>query len=411
MKVGQCIATVRQTMRIGFVCLAAFVSSCGPHGASKAEDSAVADGHDALSVSGHDITEDARLWADSIMDRMTIEEMAGQLIMPAVYADAGRQGLRLVSEYAADWHVGGVVLLKGTVAGARAVSDILRSMLDVPPFIAIDAEWGLAMRLADTPEFPRNGRISADADEVVMYDYGREMGRECREVGVNMLLGPVLDVLPAEGRGHGIGSRSFGREAERAASLGVAYAKGVESWGVISVAKHFPGHGSADADSHRRLPEVAKTKEQLEASDLIPFRQYISNGLSAIMTGHLFVPALEEDSIPVTVSEKILKRFVRDELGFTGLIVTDAINMAGAAGYSAADAISAGADIVLAPADTEEALWSIVEAVRNGRISAATLRDRTGRVLFYKYMSARECEDSGIKTEPDEAERIIKLLR
>ncbi len=226
-----------------------------------------------------------------------------------------------------------------------------------------------------------------------------------------MVLGPVLDVLPIGKRQSGIGSRSFGHDAKKASALGIAYAKGVESGRVMSVAKHFPGHGSADADSHKKLPVVAKTGEELFATDLLPFKDYIDNGLSAIMTGHLYVPALDEEEVPVTVSKKILKDFVRDELGFQGLIVTDAMNMAGAQKSTAADAIIAGADIVLAPLNTEEEVMILAETVRTGRLSTDQLRDRVGRVLFYKYMTAKDDFGSGKIGDISEAERIIKLLR
>ena len=359
----------------------------------------------------NDISIDARAWADSIMDIMTVEEMVGQLIMPAVYADASTYEMKLIRKYATDCHIGGVVLLKGNTRAVKAIADTLRKLLPAPPFIAIDAEWGLAMRLAGTPEFPRNGKISDSADETALFDYGYEVARECRELGINMVLGPVLDVLPDGKRRSGIGSRSFGRDAHRAANLGVAYAKGIESGGVLSVAKHFPGHGSADADSHKRLPSVAKTREELDVTDLLPFKEYIGNGLTAIMMGHLYVPALDEEEVPVTVSEKILKTLVRDEMGFQGLIVTDAMNMAGAGGNTAADAIMAGADIVLAPANTEDEVMTLADAVRSGRFSTAQLRDRVGRVLFYKYMTARENSGRGDIGNTVEAERIIKLLR
>ena len=403
-------AYMGQTMLIGIACLMLLFSGCSGRQARSDVDSTPEFSLDSIQAE-HDISIDARLWADSIISNMTLEEMAGQLIMPAVYADVSPAAMRLLREYAADGHIGGVVLLKGSVMAARSIVDTLRSMLHVPPFIAIDAEWGLAMRLEGTPEFPRNGRISADADETVMFDYGFELARECREIGINMVLGPVLDVLPAGKRRSGIGSRSFGRDAARAASLGVAYAKGLESGGVMSVAKHFPGHGSADADSHKTLPVVAKTRDELEATDLLPFRQYISNGMTALMTGHLFVPALDDEEEPVTVSEKILKDFVREELGFDGLIVTDAINMAGAGGCSAAEALMAGADIVLAPSNTESEIRNIVETVKIGRMPMDVLRDRVGRVLFFKYMMARDDNGSGNIGDIGEAERIIKLLR
>lgn len=401
---------VIQTMLSIIVCIAMLFPSCSSYGHRKTSDSSQTSELDSLQ-SENDITVDARVWADSIMDIMTIEEMAGQLIMPAVYSDITPAAMRLLREYVVDDHVGGIVLLKGSVKDAMAIADTLRSLMRVPPFIAIDAEWGLAMRLSGTPEFPRNGRISPRADESVMFDYGYELARECREVGINMVLGPVLDVLPTGRRSAAIGLRSFGRDSGRVADLGVAYAKGVEAGGVMTVAKHFPGHGSADADSHKRLPVVNKTRGELEASDLLPFREYVRNGMSAIMIGHLYVPVLDEEEIPMTVSEKALKGFIRKELGFDGLIVTDAINMAGASGFSAADAIIAGADIVLAPANTEEELRQIMAAVKESRMTAQILRDRVGRVLFYKYMMARERGGSGNLDDMSEAERIIKLLR
>ncbi len=400
-------------LAIGIFCLSILLGGCR-NGVSLSDAEESDSTHvielDSLQLE-HDISKEARLWADSIMDCMTVEEMAGQLIMPAVYSDDSYATLRLLKKYATDSHVGGVVLLKGSVGDAKIIADTLRKMNPIPPFIAIDAEWGLAMRLEGTPEFPRNGRISANADETALFDYGYEVARECREIGINMVLGPVLDVLPNGRRSSGIGSRSFGKDAHRAAELGVAYAKGVESGGVISVAKHFPGHGSADADSHKRMPSVAKSKEELEAIDLLPFKEYMDNGLSAIMMGHLHVPALDEEEVPVTVSEKILKNLVRKEMGYQGLIITDAMNMAGAEGKTAADAIIAGADIVLAPANTEEEVMILAEAVRKGRISTSQMRDRVGRVLLYKYIMARDSAGSGKIGDMEESQRIIKLLR
>ncbi len=404
---------MRDMGRIGLIWLLAVACACS--GGGRAQEDSAEDSIDIVELDSiqalHDISADARMWADSIMDTMTVEEMAGQLIMPAVYSDDSREAMKLLYRYAADSHIGGVVLLKGSTEAAKTIADTLRTLLPAPPFIAIDAEWGLAMRLEGTPEFPRNGRITESADQSVLFDYGSEMARECRELGINMVLGPVLDVLPDGRRRSGIGSRSFGRDSRRVADLGVAYAKGVESGRVLTVAKHFPGHGSADADSHKRLPAVVKTKEELYATDILPFKEYIDHGLSAIMMGHLYVPALDTVEVPVSVSEKILKKMVRDEMGFQGLIVTDAMNMAGAEGKSAADAIIAGADIVLAPANTEEEVMILAESVRKGLLSTHILRDRVRRVLFYKYMAAREESGSGKIGETSEAERIIKLLR
>lgn len=366
------------------------IAACGRRttaGGDGAPEADTARAHPSEEVVEADPTDDARRWADSIMTGMTLEEMAGQLIMPAVYSDSSEPQLRMIASYAADCHVGGVVLLKGSVEGARQIADTLRRVLPAPPLVAIDAEWGLAMRLADTERYPRNGRIASDAEAALMREYGREVAEECREAGVNMVLGPVLDVLPADRRTAAgvIGTRSFGSDPARVARLGVAYAEGLEEGGVISVAKHFPGHGSADADSHKTLPRVSKTRSRLEEEDLMPFSRYADSGLSGIMTGHLYVPALDSVERPVTVSEPVLRGLLRGEMGFDGLIVTDAMNMGGADGNSAADAIMAGADIVLAPAFTRDEADAIAEAVREGRLPLAELRDRVRRVLLFKY--------------------------
>lgn len=368
------------------------VCSCGSSGTKSADSSEITnhtDTHDS------DLTDDALAWADSVMAGMTLEELAGQLFMPAVYSDISPQSLRSIASYASDCHVGGVVLLKGTVEAARLISDTLRKFSVAPPFIAIDAEWGLAMRLKDTPKFPKNGQISPKAEETLLFDYGMEVARECRGAGINMVLGPVLDVLPEGRRGDAgavIGNRSFGSDPKRVARLGTAYARGLESGRVMSVAKHFPGHGSADGDSHRLLPMVDKDRAALDSTDLLPFKAYVDAGLSGVMTGHLLVPVLDSEGVPTSVSKKTIEGLLRGEWGFDGLVVTDAMNMKGAKGKTCADAVMAGADLVLAPESTRREADALINSVRSGRFSLSSLRERVRRVLFYKYMFAFDAE-------------------
>lgn len=350
---------------------------------------------DSLNVEDNEKSQ----WVDSVMSAMTLEQLAGQLIMPAVYSDNSRLAIRSVVAYVADAHVGGVVLLKGIPQAAKAISDTLTALSAAPPFIAIDAEWGLAMRLKDTPLFPKNGKISPAVEDSILYAYGREVARECREVGINMVLGPVLDVLPKGKEKRGatfIGSRSFGSDPDRVARLGVAYAIGLEDGGVISVAKHFPGHGSADADSHKALPVIHKDVGQLEKQDLLPFARYADEQLSAVMVGHLYVPALDSEKIPVSVSKRILDDLLRKKMNFNGLIITDAMNMTGADGFSGVDAIMAGADIVLAPADTRREVALLIDAVRSGRLPISQLRLRVRRVLDFKYDICNKSVETGI---------------
>lgn len=379
----------------------------------EAADSSMATETYTAGRSVSDVTEEALAWADSVMANMTLEELAGQLLMPAVYSDDSPQSLRSIVSYASDFHVGGVVLLKGTVKSAQAISDTLRAISKAPPFIAIDAEWGLAMRLKNTPEFPKNGRISDKAEETLLFDYGSEVARECRAVGINMVLGPVLDVLPKGNKGEAsavIGNRSFGSDPHRVASLGTAYARGLESGHVLSVAKHFPGHGSADGDSHKLLPKVEKSREALDNVDLLPFKTYVDAGLGAVMTGHLQVKSLDASGLPASVSEKVMLGLLRSEWKFDGLIITDAMNMEGASGKTGADAVMAGADLVLAPESTAKETAQLVKAVRNGRFPLSDLRERVRRVLFYKYLFAIG-KDTVPDTDSDDSQRLSEALR
>lgn len=344
-----------------------------------------------------DMTVEALAWADSLIGQMTLEQRVGQLLLPAVYAADDPLSLRNISRYAADWHVGGVVLLKGSTGAVRNIASRLTEASIPPPFMAIDAEWGLGMRLSGTPVFPKNGQISPRAGQDLLYEYGREVARECRLSGINMVLGPVADVSASSGI---MGRRSFGSNPERVAELTVAYARGLEDGNVISVAKHFPGHGSPGQDSHNGVAVVASDMERLDAVDLIPFKAYVNAGLSGVMAGHLAVPSVDSSLSPASFSRPILTGLLRDSLNFRGLVLTDALNMGGAYGYTAADALRAGADIVLAPADTGKEFQAIMSEIESGRLPVSLINDRCRRILFYKYLVKRNVPE--MEPAPDE---------
>ncbi|MDE6754227.1 MAG: glycoside hydrolase family 3 protein [Muribaculaceae bacterium] len=333
-----------------------------------------------------DFTSQAINYADSVLNGMSLEQRVGQCFMPTIYTREDELTLRRLRSYISDMHVGGIVMLKGNLSSAAHFAHIAEG-LDIPLFMAIDAEWGLGMRLSDAPDFPKNGNIGTAADEKLMFEYGREVARECRRVGINMVLGPVVDV--AENPHGVIGSRSFGSDPVRVAELGVAYALGLEGGGVISVAKHFPGHGSPSGDSHRSLPVIKRSLNQLDSIDLFPFRKYIDAGLSGVMVGHLAVPAVDPQNLPAAVSRPVIQGLLRGNLGFEGIILTDALNMEGASGYDAVAAILAGADIVVAPADTGKEIRNVIAAVRNGTLPMEIINDRCRRILIYKYLISK----------------------
>ncbi|MDE6297368.1 MAG: hypothetical protein K2L89_05925 [Muribaculaceae bacterium] len=334
---------------------------------------------DSIAAS-NDLSKRAESVADSILATMTLEEKASQLMMPALFSSDDNFTLKAVGDYG---HKGicGVVLLKGDSRSAKMISDSLRNSSKVLPFVSIDAEWGLGMRLKDEPSYPFNSEIGEDATEVEMFRYGSTVGRQCHDIGINMVLGPVVDVAD---KGSFMGKRSYGADPKKVSNLAVSYSKGLESTGVMSVAKHFPGHGSARGDSHKGKPVIERSLHQMDSIDLYPFKKYISAGLSAVMVGHLAVPAIDPDMEPAAISHTVISDLLIRELGFKGLVLTDALTMGGAEGAGAVKAIQAGADIILAPVDTDKEIRSVVEAVEKGEISEERINRSVGKIIFYK---------------------------
>lgn len=330
-----------------------------------------------------DFTGMAEEYVDSLLVSLTLEEMAGQCLMPSIFASDDNSTRHLLKKYIEDCHIGGIVLLQGNIEGAKVLADIAKKS-SIPMFIAIDAEWGLGMRLSDAPVYPKNGNISGDTEETALYDYGRKIAEESRTIGINMILGPVLDVN--DNPGGVIGKRSFGGNPIKVSNYGVAYSKGLESGGVISVAKHFPGHGFSSIDSHKGVARLYRNISGMDTVELRPFRDYINSGLSGIMAGHIMARALDPEGNAASVSPAILSYLLRDEMGFKGLILTDAFDMGGAEGNRAVDALKAGADIVLCPLDVEKEYKNILHQVAADSLSVSTLKERCRRILFYKYL-------------------------
>lgn len=334
-------------------------------------------------VEQNDVTERCRELADSLLVTLTLEERVGQCLMPSVYSSSDPSTLALYKKYIDDFHIGGIVLLKGTLSSAKELSDIGHAA-KIPLFIAIDAEWGLGMRLEDAPVYPKNGNIGKESDDTQLFDYGKKIASECREVGINMVLGPVVDITTFD-RGI-IGKRSFGDNPGIVSDFGVAYAKGLESGGVISVAKHFPGHGSTVMDTHKGVANVKRDITALDSIDLKPFRDYVNLGLTGVMAGHIQSLALDPDGKAATVSMDMLTSLLREEMGFKGLILTDAFDMGGARGFSALEALNAGADIILSPVNVEKEYHMLLDCLRKGEMKVEVINERCRRILFYKYL-------------------------
>lgn len=356
-------------------------------------------------VEKSDLTDEARAWADSVTETMDTVRLVGQLFMPAVYASDDAWTIRQVRRYAGEG-IGGVVLLRGSSAQAKALADSMAAVSKIRPFIAIDAEWGLNMRLVDAPRFPANGRLSPKVEDQLMYDYGNEVARECRLLGINMVLGPVIDVGADNPF---LGIRSFGGNPQRVSELGLAYGRGLHDGDVIGVAKHFPGHGTVTTDSHLGKGIISGSLQRLDTVDLVPFRHWIDAGMPGVMVGHLAVPAIDSGMLPAAVSPTVITDLLRTDLGFKGLVLTDALNMLGAKGYSALDAVKAGADIIVAPAHTDDEIAGIITAIRSGKVPLSLIREHVKRILFYKYLLSPTPEECNPLATPQADSIALRL--
>lgn len=327
-------------------------------------------------------------WADSVYSTLSQRERIAQLIFPKINPAQGQASKAAISKLIGKYGCGGLLFTQGSLAQHISMNRYAASVAKVPPLITFDGEWGLAMRTPDSPRFPENMTLGAINDYKLIYEYGHEIARECRLAGINVNFAPDADVNsnPANPV---IGFRSFGEDPSRVAKAATAYSLGLEDAGVQSVAKHFPGHGNTNIDSHEALPTINYTLTQLDSTDLVPFKEYIGAGCSGIMVGHLAIPAIDPSGKPASLSSIITDQYLRKNLGFNGLIYTDALGMKGTSGNSdnvSLAALKAGADVLLCPLNAISDITAIDNAVKNGDISDKVIEDRCKRILRYKYL-------------------------
>ena len=348
-------------------------------------------GTDAMQVSH---------WVDSVYQSLDQRGRVGQLIMPIIYPKPEDTEVLLGRLKREQW--GGILFQKGLLADQRRLTIRLQQASQVPLLIALDGEWGLNMRLKDAPRYPRNLLLSKKKNFVFFYNYGREIARQCRLMGIHINFAPVLDVN-SNPKNPVIGSRSFGSSPQLVAGLGRAYALGLETSGVLSVAKHFPGHGDTSEDSHKTLPTVTASRERMQEIELAPFRTYIEERFGGIMTAHLRVPAYDPSGRPASLSAPITTELLRKEMDFDGLVFTDALEMKGAqtSGVTsvAVAALQAGNDILLGPSHPTQALDEIIAALKSGELTEAMIEAKCRRVLAFKYALIVAKEDLGVAPE------------
>jgi beta-N-acetylhexosaminidase len=341
----------------------------------------------------------AQAWARSL----PLRDKAAQLVMAPIFGELRNtrsRDFRRYVHYVHDLRVGGVIVLGHSIHGSvhnaepfamAALINRLQKLARTPLLVGADFERGASMRVDSTTAWPQNMAFGAAGDLDDVRFEGAETAREARALGVEWIFAPVADVNNNPDNPI-INTRSYGEDPNQVARFVQAFIAGAHSdprRPVLVTAKHFPGHGDTSEDSHLGLPRLDVTRERLESTELVPFRAAIAGGVDAVMSAHIAVPALDPEALPATVSAPLLTDTLRHELGFRGLIVTDAMDMLGLSklfdpGEAAVRALEAGADVLLAPADCERAINAVVAAVKTGRITRKRLDESVARVLEAK---------------------------
>lgn len=390
---------------------AALVTACA---STIADTSSEEEGLTDSIISINDVanSQEAKIWVDSVFASLSERQRIEQLFVPVVDPTNRVAAKATLLDYVTNKGVGGLLFSKGSIEDYATLFNYAQSIAKVPLMITLDGEWGLSMRVPDTPRFPYAMSLGAIQDDQLIYDYGMEVARECQLMGIHVNFAPVLDVN-SNPDNPVIGYRSFGENPDRVATTGVAYSMGIEDGGVMSVGKHFPGHGDTSSDSHKTLPTVMHSSAQMDSVDLKPFQNYIDSDLSGVMVGHLNVPALDISGTPASMSRKITTGLLREHMGFCGLVFTDALAMQGAksAGNNCVDALKAGADVLLSPGALKTDIAAVVAAVEAGEISRRDIDAKCRKMLAYKYAVGladyHPIEMSGLKAALNSSEADV----
>jgi len=329
-------------------------------------------------------------WVDSVFDSMSEDERLGQHFMIVADPSMDTRNINSLIKLINAQKIGGILFQRGDPESQAKVTNRLQKEAFVPLLIALDGEWGLSMRLSNTTRFPRNMMLGAISDNDIIEQYGEEVGRQCREMGIHINFAPDADIN-SNPKNPVIGTRSFGEDPENVASKTIAYSRGLEKAGVIAVAKHFPGHGDTHNDSHNLLPVINHNLERLKEVELYPFQEYIRNGFAGIMVGHLDIPALGTNGRPSSFSREVVTELLRNKMGFRGLCFTDGLAMKGAVTGKNESicvlSLKAGNDILVGPVNPEKEFEAVKQAVNRKELSRAELDKSCRRILCYKYIA------------------------
>lgn len=329
-------------------------------------------------------------WVDSIYKSLDDTERIGQLFMAQAYSNGKAGNIDSIKNLLNGRRIGGIIFMQGTPEMQAYLTNEYQRMANVPLLVAMDAEWGLGMRLTGVKDLPRAMMTGATHDTVLAYKIGASIALQCKRLGVHINFGPVADINNNPNNPI-INARSYGENKLWVTRLAMAYMHGLQNNGIIACGKHFPGHGDTDADSHLDLPKIPKSLAQLDTLELYPFRQLIKGGLKTMMVAHLDVPALEtEPHVPTTLSRNTITNLLKTKMGFNGLAFTDALDMKGVTKYfSATDinlrALMAGNDMLLIAQEIPASIARIKQALDSGILSREQLETSVKKILATKY--------------------------
>ena len=328
-------------------------------------------------------------WVDSIYGELTLDEKIGQLFMPMVFTERDSSHFNDTYKIIKKYKVGGLVFsLGGPVVQSQWLNNFQEAS-SIPLLIAMDAEWGVAMRLDSVNSFPWPMTLGAIKDTTLIRKIGNRMGRQEKRLGIHYSFSPVLDIN-TNSKNPIIGNRSYGSSSNRVSNKALSIMKGHHEIGILTSGKHFPGHGDTSQDSHKTLPSINFSLERIKNIELAPYRKLISEGLSSVMVAHLDVPSISRKGLPTSLSKEVIQNILKEELDFKGLIVTDAMNMKGVTEYSKAENIDltaflAGHDIIIISNNIPKGIKAIKDSYKKGIITDKRLSYSVKKILKAKY--------------------------
>ena len=332
---------------------------------------------------------DKQAWVDSVFSSLSPDERLAQLFMVAAYSNKDSAHIKSLEHLILEKKIGGLIFFQGGPIRHATMLNYLQEASEVPLMIAMDAEWGVGMRLDTTIDYPRSMTLGAIQDNQLLYDFGEETARQMKRLGMHVNFAPVVDVN-SNAANPVIGTRSFGENKIQVAQKGIAVMKGMQDYQILACAKHFPGHGDTDSDSHLTLPIIKHSYERIDSLELFPFKEMIKEGIGSMMVAHLYIPELDNTkNLASTLSPKIVNGLLKDSLGFEGLIYTDALNMKGVSKYYGPGEVElmaflAGNDVMEFAEDVPKAMELIRKAVNDGKITQDEIDRRCLKVLNAK---------------------------